>query len=168
MIVIGIDPGLASIGFGVLDESRGKTICLDYGCIRTRADRPFADRLKEVYDAVSELIGRYEGATCALEDLFFCKNVKTAFAVGQSRGVCILAAVQGGMDVHSYTPLQVKMAVAGYGKAPKKQVQNMVTNLLKLNKTPEDHAADALAVALCHLHSFKYLKEVEKQIAGNY
>ena len=168
MIVIGIDPGLATIGFGVLDENGGKTTCLDYGCIRTKPDKSFPERLKEVYDAVSKLIDRYEGATCALEDLFFHKNVKTAFAVGQSRGVCILAAVQGGMDVHSYTPLQVKLAVAGYGKAPKKQVQNMVTNLLGLNDIPEDHAADALAVALCHLHSFKYLKEVEKQIAGNY
>lgn len=152
--VLGIDPGIAIVGFGFIDKIGSKLVPVQYGCIQTEAHTPQEERLKQVYESTCALMDRYKPDTVAVEKLFFNKNVTTAFSVGQARGVMILAAAQRGLPVTEYTPLQVKQAVVGYGKAEKRQVQEMVRMLLKLSAIPKpDDVADALAVAICHAHS---------------
>jgi crossover junction endodeoxyribonuclease RuvC len=151
IVVMGIDPGVASTGFGVVRVAGGKMSAIDGGVIESPADAPAARRLARIHESLGELIGWHEPVAVALEDLYFGKNVRSAIAVGQARGVAMLAAAQRGVPCFDYTPQAVKMAVCGSGAAAKDQVQHMVGALLSLPRPPEsDHAADALAVAICH------------------
>jgi crossover junction endodeoxyribonuclease RuvC len=153
MIVLGIDPGLASTGYGVVAQRDGRLVALDGGVIETRAGVPTERRLAEVYEQVQTLLGEHRPDGVALEELYFGQNVQTAFAVGQARGVVMLAAGQHGLPCASYTPQAVKGAVCGSGRAEKGQVARMTQALLGLSSPPTpDHAADALAVAICHLN----------------
>jgi crossover junction endodeoxyribonuclease RuvC len=146
MIVLGIDPGSVNTGFGVVGVHGGRLVALDGGVIEARG-------LAEIHERVCELLDEYRPAAVALEELFFGANAKSAFAVGQARGVVVLAAEQRGLPHRSYTPQQVKSAVCGTGRAEKGQVQRMVQALLSLEEIPRpDHAADALAVAICDLN----------------
>lgn len=154
MRVLGIDPGIATMGFGFIDKIGHRLVPVQYGSIETEAGTPTEVRLRQIYEASCTLLDRYQPDTIAVEKLFFNKNVTNAFSVGQARGVLLLAAAQRGLPVGEYTPMQVKQAVAGYGAAEKKQVQEMVKMMLKLQKVPKpDDVADALAVAICHAHS---------------
>jgi crossover junction endodeoxyribonuclease RuvC len=151
MIVLGIDPGLASTGYGVVGRRDGKLAALAGGVIETRAGLPQEGRLADIHAEVSELLAAHRPDALALEDLYFGQNVRTAFAVGHARGVVMLAAAQHGLSCTGYTPQQVKGAVCGGGGAAKDQVARMVKMLLGLAEEPRpDHAADALAVAICH------------------
>lgn len=151
MVILGIDPGIAIVGYGLIRVEGSTSKVIDYGAIRTPASMEFPKRLKYIYDEISSLIDKHKPEELAIEELFFNKNVKTAISVGQARGVEILAAVNKGLDVYEYTPLQIKQGVTGYGRADKKQVQEMVKILLNLDKVPKpDDVADALAVAICH------------------
>jgi crossover junction endodeoxyribonuclease RuvC len=153
VIVLGIDPGLAATGYGVVAQRGGRLLALDGGVIATAAGRPAEARLADIFARVSDLLGEHAPAALALEALYFGQNVRTAFAVGQARGVTLLAAGQRGVPCIDYTPQQVKSAVCGSGRAAKGQVQDMVMRLLALPEPPRpDHAADALAVAICHLN----------------
>jgi crossover junction endodeoxyribonuclease RuvC len=153
MIVLGIDPGTADTGYGVVESNGCKLRALTYGVIQTRPGVPLERRLAEIHAAVDELLGRHGPATIAVEELYFGTNVRTAFAVGQARGVVLLAAGQRQIPARSYTPQQVKAAVCGHGRAGKEQVGRMVARLLGLPVPPvPDHAADALAVAICELN----------------
>lgn len=157
MRIIGIDPGVAITGYALVEESGSDFKCVASGCIRTKKDTPPEMRLLAIYDRVMELISEYDPGALAIEKIFFSKNVRTAFQVGEARGVIILAAATKNMDLFEYTPLQVKQAVAGYGKAEKSQVQKMVQMLLKLSVQPAvDDEADAMAVALCHLQNRRW------------
>lgn len=154
MRTLGIDPGTATTGFGVVDEIDKKLCLVDYGCIKTSPGLDMPSRLNIISQQLSALIEKYKPENVAVEQLFFASNAKTAIKVGEARGVILLTASQAGLKVAEYTPLQVKMALTGYGKADKKQVQYMVKNLLKCKETPKpDDAADAIAIAVCHLNS---------------
>ncbi|MGF6906885.1 crossover junction endodeoxyribonuclease RuvC [Fusobacterium sp. PH5-44] len=154
MRIIGIDPGTAIVGYGIIDGEKNKCEVVDYGCIFTEKNLPMEDRLCIIYQKLSELIEKYKPTHMAIEELFFFKNSTTVISVGQARGVIILAGKQKGLDIQGYTPLQVKMGITGYGKADKKQVQEMVKRFLKLDEIPKpDDAADALAIAINHSHS---------------
>jgi crossover junction endodeoxyribonuclease RuvC len=151
VIVLGIDPGLANTGYGVVARRGGRLLALDGGVITTRAELAPERRLAEIHAAVDALLEEHEPHAMALEELYFGQNVRTAFAVGQARGVVVLAAGQHGVPCTGYTPQQVKGAVCGNGRAQKDQVARMVKTLLGLTEEPRpDHAADALAVAVCH------------------
>jgi len=153
--ILGIDPGLAIVGFGFVDKEANKLKPVQYGCIQTEAHTPEEERLLHVYEGMVQLIDKYKPDSVAIEKLFFSRNVTTALPVAQARGVLILAAVQRGLPVSEYTPMQVKQAVVGYGKAEKHQVQEMIKMMLKLSVVPKpDDVADALAVAVCHAHSY--------------
>lgn len=153
-VILGIDPGTAITGYGVIVEEHGGAQALDYGVIRTPSTDPLHIRLISIYDGLNDLIARHKPAVIAVEELFFSKNARTALSVGHARGVVLLAAAQSGADLFQYKPSQVKQAVTGYGAADKRQIQEMVRLLLELDSIPHpDDAADALAVAICHLHS---------------
>jgi crossover junction endodeoxyribonuclease RuvC len=156
--IIGIDPGTARLGFGIIDAGDGYA-AVDYGTIETSAKVAMAQRLLELYEALTHLITTHSPESMAIEQLFFSRNVTTAITVGQARGVALLAAAQAGIPVTEYTPAEVKQAISGYGNADKQQVQFMVQLLLELDTVPyPDDAADALAVALCHgqSHAFQH------------
>ena len=154
MIILGIDPGLATIGFGVVKFERGRFATIDYGAIITPPKTPVHERLKMIYDGVRDLIKTYNPEDLAIEEIFFNTNQKTVISVCEARGVILLCAHQSGLDINEYTPLQVKQSVVGYGRAEKQQVQAMVKHILNLDKIPKpDDAADALAIAVCHAHS---------------
>jgi crossover junction endodeoxyribonuclease RuvC len=151
MVVLGIDPGVSNTGYGVVARHGGRLVALDGGVIETRSGRELADRLVDIHAAVQALVAEHGPAAVAVEDLYFGANARSAFAVGQARGVVLLAAGQAGLPCASYTPQQVKLAVCGSGRADKGQVQRMAQALLGLERPPSpDHAADALAVAICH------------------
>ena len=151
MIVIGIDPGMANTGFGVVRTAGERIVALDGGVIDTGADQPVEKRLAKLHSAIGELIRWHEPKAMALEDLFFNRNVASALSVGQARGVAMLAAAEQGLPCFDYTPQAVKKAVCGSGSADKGQIQRMVASLLGLPEPPApDHAADAFAVAICH------------------
>ena len=163
MIVLGIDPGIANTGYGFIKADTSTLTPLGYGCIRTTPKDESAQRLKIIYDELVQLAGKYQPEFFALEDLFFSKNVSSAFAVGEARGVIKLAAANTNRQVYSYPPVEIKQAVVGYGKASKGQVQEMVKILLGLKKIPRpDHAADALAIAICHARSHRVLQLRER------
>ena len=154
MRVLGVDPGTAITGYGIVEEVKGDLKPLTFGVIRTPAKQPLAGRLQLIYRGVSKLAQEWEPTAAAVEELFFSRNVRTAMSVGQARGVTLLALADAGLEVAEYTPLAIKQAVTGYGNADKAQVQEMVRLLLELTEVPRpDDAADALAVAICHLHS---------------
>jgi len=155
--ILGIDPGFAIAGYGVIEYKCNKFIPIKHGVITSEAKMEFSKRLKRLYDEISEIIIKEKPDFVSIEELFFNTNVKTAIAVGHARGVLILAAENLGVPIYEYTPLQIKQAVTGYGRADKCQVQCMIKTLLNLNAIPKpDDAADALAVAICHAHSFRY------------
>jgi crossover junction endodeoxyribonuclease RuvC len=157
MITLGIDPGNAITGYGIIrEETDGALIILDYGVIRTSAELSQPDRLVLLYRQMKEIILLHQPDLGAVEKLFFEKNVRTALTVGQARGVALLAMAEMGLKIGEYTPMEVKQAVVGYGGADKNQVQQMVKTILGLDALPHpDDAADALAVAICHIHSIK-------------
>ncbi len=157
MRVLGIDPGTAITGYGVVEGESDSLILTTYGAITTPASQPLSQRLQQIYRELRALIAEWRPDSGAVEELFFSKNVRTALAVGQARGVALLALSDAGLSIQEYKPAEVKQAVAGYGAAPKEQVQAMVQLLLGLDDIPRpDDAADALAVAICHLHSARW------------
>lgn len=154
MRILGIDPGVAIVGYGVIEYNQNQFKVIDYGKITTPAHTPLPKRLKLVYDGMTQLIETFKPDVVAMEELFFNTNVTTAIAVGHARGVLVLGAENAGVPVSEYTPLQIKQAVTGYGRADKNQVQQMVKMFLNLTEVPKpDDTADALAVAICHAHS---------------
>jgi len=158
MIILGIDPGFAIVGVGVVQYKGNKFQPVDYFAITTKAGTPIEQRLKIIYDGMSDAIARYKPDVLAVEELFFNDNAKTAIQVGQARGVILLSGVNAGIPIYEYTPLQVKQAVAGYGRADKKQIQHMMKAILGLNEIPKpDDVADALALAICHAHSHRMI-----------
>ncbi len=154
MIVLGIDPGFAIVGYGFVEYKGNKFTPLEYGAITTEAHTPMMERFKKLYDGMCEILDRIRPDAVAIEELFFNSNQKTAIAVAQARGILLIAAINKGIPVYEYTPLQVKQAVVGYGRAEKVQIQQMVKIMLNLEKVPKpDDTADALAIAICHAHS---------------
>lgn len=154
MRILGIDPGYAIVGYGVLDYDRNKFSVVNYGAITTEAGKPFDSRLKEIYDDMCSLLDMAKPDCMSIERLYFTNNKTTGIDVAQARGVIMLAAAQRGIEIYEYTPLQVKQAVVGYGRAEKHQVQEMVKNILNLKEVPKpDDTADAVALAICHGHS---------------
>lgn len=154
MRILGIDPGYAILGWGVLDFKGNHFTVVDYGAVTTDAGMPMPNRLDHLYTSLLSIIEEYKPDVASVEELFFNNNAKTAIMVGQARGVVILACVKGGLDIYEYTPLQIKQALVGYGRADKKQVQAMVKSILNLREVPKpDDTADAVAAAICHGHS---------------
>ncbi len=158
MLVIGVDPGTAITGYGIVSQAPdGELEAVEYGVIRTEAGTPLPVRLRALHAELVQLIEHHQPAAGAVEQLFFQRNVKTAMSVGQARGAALLALAQADLPIAEYTPLEVKQAVTGYGGADKRQIQEMVRALLRLSELPRpDDAADALAVAICHLHTGEY------------
>ena len=154
MIILGIDPGYAIVGYGVIDYRNNHFTVIDYGAILTEANTPFNERLEKIYDDLEAIINKYKPEALSLEKLFYNNNAKTVIDVSQARGVIMLAAQKNRVRVFEYTPLQVKQSVVGYGRAEKKQVQEMTRRILALEKVPKpDDTADALAMAICHAHA---------------
>ncbi len=154
MRILGVDPGYAIVGVGTIDYEGNRFRVVEYGAITTQAGEDMFDRLKKIYDEMMELIDRVKPDALAIEELFFQNNQKTAINVAQARGIIVLAAKNHGIPIFEYTPLQVKQAVVGYGKADKNQVQQMTKAILNLEKIPKpDDTADALAIAVCHAHT---------------
>ena len=152
-IILGVDPGIADTGFGIIKTNNNKLICLDYGNIKTKANIDLSERLEILNFELDKIIKKYKPDKIAIEQLFFCNNAKTALMVGQARGVILLCIKQNKLPIVEFTPLQVKQAVSTYGNANKLQVQKMVKLILNLDKIPKpDDAADALAVAICALN----------------
>lgn len=157
MRIIGIDPGTGILGFGVIEKTSSKLSMLDAGVIRTGSDLSDSKRLKIIYDELSGIIQQTKPEVMAVEKLFFAKNVTTAMSVSQARGVILLCGEENSLSIFEYTPLQIKQSVAGYGRADKKQVQEMVKTILKLDSVPKpDDCADALACAITHSFTANY------------
>ena len=155
MKVMGIDPGIAITGYGVLEKEGNNVKLLNYGSITTDTSMETSERLLIIYNSLTDVIKNFKPDRIAIEELFFNKNAKTVMQVGQARGVSILATANQGIEIWEYTPLEVKQSIVGYGRASKQQVQEMVKVLLDLKETPKpDDVADALAIALCHLNSY--------------
>ncbi len=157
MIILGIDPGLAISGYGILNYVGNKFEVIDYGAVITDSTEEFPKRLKKIYDSYMNLFELYKPEAVAIEELFYNKNTKTAIAIAEARGVHLLAAENKNIPLYEYTPLQIKQGIVGYGRAEKKQIQEMVKVILKLDKVPKpDDVADGLAAAICHAHSLKF------------
>jgi crossover junction endodeoxyribonuclease RuvC len=153
-VVLGVDPGIAITGYGLVRQDQDVLEPLAYGVITTPAGWPLPRRLQHLYSELTELTKTYHAAEASVEELFFARNARTALSVGHARGVILLALADAGLPTYEYTPLQVKQAVTGYGRASKEQMQEMVRLLLQMDAIPQpDDAADALAVAICHAHS---------------
>jgi crossover junction endodeoxyribonuclease RuvC len=156
VIVLGIDPGTAATGYGLVERNGSHLRAIEFGVLETLPDATDGDRLVSIHAGVARLIEQHRPALVAVERIFFSRNVRTAFSVGQARGVVLLAAAQSGLPIFEYTPNEVKIAVTGYGRASKEQVQRMVRTILGLAEVPTpDDAADALAVAICLAHSYR-------------
>jgi crossover junction endodeoxyribonuclease RuvC len=159
VIILGVDPGTAITGYGVLKSDGDALEMVAYGTVTTPPDWKMPQRLVAIHRELAALIEQYQPTDAVVEKLFFSKNVRTALSVGQARGVALLAAAQANLTIHEYTPLQIKQAIVGYGRAEKQQIQQMVKVLLQLDFVPQpDDAADALAIAICHAHSARYEK----------
>ena len=168
MVILGIDPGYAIVGWGVLEYQNNRFKVLDYGAITTKAGVPFHRRLEQIYDELNLLMDTFHPEAMSIEKLFYNTNAKTVIDVAQARGVTMLAAQKHGLQIFEYTPLQVKQSVVGYGRAEKKQVQEMTKLILHLKAIPKpDDTADALAMAICHGHAsgslMGKLREMEKR-----
>ncbi|MEG0050911.1 MAG: crossover junction endodeoxyribonuclease RuvC [Terrisporobacter sp.] len=162
MIILGIDPGIAIVGYGILEYKNNKFRVIDYGAITTPSTMSNTKRLERIYKGIDLLIKNYDIDEVGVEELFFNKNVKTAITVAQARGVILLSCAHNDKPIYEYTPLQVKQGVVGYGRAEKAQVQHMVTSMLKLKEIPKpDDVADAIAVAICHAHANKLEKTLK-------
>jgi crossover junction endodeoxyribonuclease RuvC len=160
MRILGVDPGSGSTGYGIIDTDGSQHKAIVYGAIKTNAKRPFHERLLKIHEDLSELLLREKADAMAIENVFHAANVQAALKLGHARGVALLVAAQHHLSVHEYSPLEIKSAVVGYGRAEKSQVQSMVQLLLGLLEIPTpDHAADALAVAICHANRLRYLRE---------
>jgi crossover junction endodeoxyribonuclease RuvC len=156
MRILGIDPGTGILGFGIIDVTRGKAQLVDGGVIRTPVKEDDAVRLLTIYEELTDIIAATKPTIMSVEKLFFSRNVTTAMTVAQARGVVLLCGMQAGMEIHEYTPMQIKLAVTGYGKADKKQMQEMVRVVLGLQEIPKpDDAADAIAAALAHAQTMR-------------
>ncbi len=156
MRVMGIDPGSLCTGYGIVEETGGRLTSVHFGSIASKAKSPFEKRLKSIYDGLASMIEEFQPDTIAVEDIFFAANAKSIIKLGQTRGVALLAAAQAEITLAEYTPLEVKQSVVGYGRADKRQVRDMVTAILKLQQKPEPlDVSDALAIAICHLHTYK-------------
>jgi crossover junction endodeoxyribonuclease RuvC len=156
MIIMGIDPGFAITGYGIVKYEGNKFSAIEYGAVLTKASTPFAERLLQMDGELTAIINRFKPEAISVEELFFNKNIKTAIMAAHGRGIALAAAARSGAEVFEYTPLQVKQAVVGYGRAEKAQVQQMVKVILNLPAIPKpDDVADALAIAVCHGHSCK-------------
>ena len=154
MIILGIDPGTAATGYGLIKIEKGNIQIIDWGCIKTLAGVSPGLRLQTIYGELNKIIKKFKPDVAVIEKLFFNQNVKTALSVGQARGVVLLVVTKYGLEVGEYTPLEVKLALTGYGRAQKRQVQEMVKRVFKMEEIPKpDDAADALAIALCYVHS---------------
>ena len=154
MIIMGLDPGYAIVGYGIVAYEGNKFKTLDFGAITTDKDTDFSERLKQIYDGVNYLMKKWKPCAMSVEKLFFNTNTTTAIGVAEARGVCLLSAFENNATLYEYTPLQVKQSVTGYGRADKKQVQEMTKMLLGLDSVPKpDDTANALAMAICHAHS---------------
>jgi crossover junction endodeoxyribonuclease RuvC len=168
MIILGIDPGVATIGFGLIRAERGQNELLQYGVITTPAGQPLAHRLLQISQDMDQLLDTFQPDELAIEELFFSTNITTGIAVAHGRGVLLLSAEKHGIPIYEYTPIQVKQAVAGYGKATKKQVMLMTQKLLKMEQIPRpDDAADALAIAICHGRAATSLLNTERKYNPN-
>lgn len=166
MIIVGIDPGSRVTGYGVIDFEGSRLSCLEYGAVSTLLAGPalLPDRLKLIHHKLQELLERYSPCVVAVEEVFHALNVKSALKLGHARGVILLAAAQSGAPLVEYSPLEIKKAVAGYGRADKQQIQTMVCRLLKLREVPDPHdAADALAVALCHAFNGSRSRHIQRR-----
>ena len=156
MIILGIDPGTARLGYGLVVKDGSRIRHVEHGCLETPKTMPQDERLHELHQRLDEILGRYQPAIVGVEKLFFAKNAKTAMSVSEARGIVLLAARQHGAPLSEFTPMQIKMAVTGYGSADKRQVQAMICRLLTLREIPQpDDAADALAVAYCTAASWR-------------
>ena len=154
MVILGIDPGYAIVGYGVIDYRNNHFSVIDYGAILTDAKMPYNERLEKIYDDLTGIIEKYNPEAMAIEKVFYNSNAKTVIDVSQARGVIMLAAQKKKLPAYEYTPLQVKQSVVGYGRAEKKQIQEMIRRILALEKVPKpDDTADALAMAVCHAHA---------------
>lgn len=162
MRIIGIDPGSRVTGFGVIDSDGSRHALVSQGVVRTNSVEDFSQKLKLIHDGILDVVDAWGPDQMVVENLFYATNVKSALKLGHVRGVALLAAVERGLPVHEYAPLEVKQAVVGYGRADKNQVQRMVAVLLELAKPPEPHdAADALAVAICHANQMRFHAKVQ-------
>ncbi len=164
MLIMGIDPGIAISGYGLVSSNRNNCYVIDCGVIKTSPKLKMPYRLRKIYEGYTEILQKHKPDAVAIEKLFFNKNAKTIISVGQARGAAILAAALSDIEVFEYTPLQVKQAVVGYGRADKYQVQRMIKIFFNLNELPKpDDLADALATALCHINSYKFQNIVDKR-----
>ena len=164
MCILGIDPGTATTGYGIIKETRTGVESLDYGIISTSPEVSMEKRLLKIYQEIKKILILHRPDSCAVEKLFFRRNVTTAISVGQARGVILLAMAEENISLAEYTPNEIKQAVAGYGAAGKRQIQIMVQTILNLEEMPKpDDAADALAIAICHLHSGRIMDLINKQ-----
>jgi len=162
LFIMGLDPGTAITGYGLIKYDGSRFSMIDCGCIRTSPESPLSERLQIIYRELTDVIRQYKPEQFAIEELFFNKNARTALAVGHARGVAMLAASSAGLPVFEYTPLQVKQAVTGFGRAAKTQVQFMVKTILALSEAPEpDDVADALAVAICHGQIYSWVRKMK-------
>jgi crossover junction endodeoxyribonuclease RuvC len=162
VLVLGIDPGTAITGYGLVREDEAGLTLVDYGVITTAAGQPLAERLQAIYQGLADVARTHQPQQAAVEELFFSRNARTALSVGHARGVTLLALADAGLAIHEYKPLEIKQAITGYGGAGKQQVQEMVRLLLNLDHVPQpDDAADAVAVAVCHLHSARMAAAIE-------
>ncbi|MEK7447253.1 MAG: crossover junction endodeoxyribonuclease RuvC [Patescibacteria group bacterium] len=156
MIILGVDPGTATTGYGVIKSEKGEVHPVEYGCILTKSSKDLEHRLVTIFDELTTVIKKFKPEMIAVEELFFASNTKTAISVGHARGVILLACSKAKVPVYEYTPLQIKQAVCGYGRADKQQIQKMVKALLNLEEIPKpDDAADGLAIAICHANSYR-------------
>lgn len=163
MLVLGIDPGTAITGYGLVREEEERLVLVDYGVIMTPSGQPLPVRLQTIYHGLASVIRHHQPQVAAVEELFFSRNVRTALSVGQARGVALLGLADAGLPIFEYKPMEVKQAIAGYGAADKQQVQQMVRMLLDLDEVPQpDDAADAIAVAVCHIHSARMKRLLEE------
>ena len=157
MYILGIDPGFGRVGYGIIEYRNNKYRAVEYGCITTEAGEKLSTRLRKIHEDLEEIISRYNIDAASVESLFFNTNITTGIQVAEARGVILLALEQHNIQINEYTPLQVKQALIGYGRADKVQIKNMVKELLKLERMPRlDDTTDALAIAICHANSAKY------------
>ncbi len=166
MRVLGIDPGSRITGYGIIDKKGNRLVHVDNGAIFTDSHRDFPIRLQRIYRGLTEIIERYRPDAMAVENIFFATNVQSALKLGQARGAAIVAGVNAGVPVYEYTALQVKQAVVGHGRADKQQVQKMLKALLNLPEVAQEDASDALAAAVCHVHSFGMASRLNGKLSG--